>query len=70
MKKAFDHPVCVVDYAVEFRTLVAESDLNDASLQGVFLHGLSEGVKDELAVHDNPDSPDGLVVITIKLDNE
>ena len=40
----------VADYAVDCRTLAAESAWNPESLFDTFLHGLLEEVEDELAV--------------------
>ncbi|KAF7640545.1 hypothetical protein LDENG_00038590 [Lucifuga dentata] len=39
---------CVSDYAIEFRTLAAESKWNSFSLLDAFYHGLSDYIKDEL----------------------
>ena len=39
----------VADYAVDFRTLSAKSAWNTEALFDMFLHGLSEVIKDELA---------------------
>ncbi len=59
----------VADYAIEFRTLAAESGWNDPALQGAFYHGLQETLKDELATRDDSSSLDHLISTTIKLDN-
>ena len=56
-------------YALEFRILAAESGWNDTALQGIFLKGLSEELKDELATRDEPDSLEALIHLTIRLDN-
>lgn len=74
MRKVFDHPVkgrkavnqllslkhCnqSVEYSVSFRILAAETEWNQVALQGVFLKGLSEEVKDELAIRDETASLD------------
>uniref|UniRef100_A0A3P8RK92 CCHC-type domain-containing protein n=1 Tax=Amphiprion percula TaxID=161767 RepID=A0A3P8RK92_AMPPE len=57
------------EYAVEFRTLAAESGWNDVALQGAFQRGLSEAVKDELATRDESSSLDELIALAIRLDN-
>jgi len=54
-------------YVLEFRIL--ESEWNDTALQGIFLKGVSEELKDELAPRDDPDSLEGLIDLTIKIDN-
>lgn len=59
----------VADYSIEFRILGKESQWNDHSLRGVLVHGLSESMKDELTYHDEPDSLDDLISLSIRLDN-
>ncbi|KAI2655590.1 Transposon Tf2-6 polyprotein [Labeo rohita] len=59
----------VAEYSVEFRIIAAESGWNDVSLQELFLNGLSDRIKDELAVKDRCDSLDSLVSLSITLDN-
>lgn len=59
----------VADYSVEFRILAAEAGWNDEALRGVFLHGLCEQLKDELAVRDETNSLDALINLSIRLDN-
>lgn len=54
---------------MNFRTVAADSGWNDTALQGLFLSGLSEQLKDELAARDDSDSLDSLVSLAIKLDN-
>lgn len=46
----------VAEFSVEFRTMAADSGWNDKALQGLFLSGLSEQLKDELAARDDSDS--------------
>lgn len=46
----------VANYAIEFRILVAESGWHEIALQGAFIPGLSEEIKDELAARDETDS--------------
>ena len=38
--------VSVAEYSVDFRVLAAESGWGDEALQGVFVHGLADYVKD------------------------
>lgn len=40
----------VAEFAVEFRIAAAESGWNDESLWGAFISGLSDTIRDELAV--------------------
>lgn len=47
-------PRSVADFSVEFRTLAADAKWNDEALRGVFVKGLNENLKDELASHDEP----------------
>ena len=54
---------------VDFRELAAESGWGDEALQGVFVHGLADYVKDELAARDSASSLDESVSLAIRLDN-
>lgn len=40
----------VSEYAISFRILAAETGWDQVALQGVFMRGLSDEVKEELAV--------------------
>ena len=57
----------VADYSVEFRILAAESGWNDEALRGIYMHGLNEQFKDELAVRDETNSLDSLVDLADKV---
>lgn len=59
----------VASYAFDFCILVAESSWGGVALQAVFLQGLSEEIKDELAVRDETSSLEGLISLAIRLDN-
>lgn len=59
----------VAEYSVEFRTLAAEAGWDESALQSVFLNGLSEQLKDEMALRDDSDDLDSLVSTAIKVDN-
>lgn len=59
----------VAEYSVEFRTLAAEAGWDDSALQTVFINGLSEQLKDELALKDEATDLDSLISTAIKLDN-
>ena len=58
----------VADYAVDFRTLAAESAWNPEALFNMFLHGVSEEVKDELAARELQTDLDSLIALTIGID--
>lgn len=62
-------PRSVAEYSVEFRTLAAEAGWDDTALQSVFTNGLSEQLKDELALKDDSHDLDSLVSTAIKIDN-
>lgn len=59
----------VADYSIEFRILGKESKWDDHALRGVFVHGLSESMKDELTFHDDPSFLDDLISLSVHLDN-
>ncbi|KAI3374155.1 hypothetical protein L3Q82_006021 [Scortum barcoo] len=59
----------VVDYALEFRTLAADSGWNETSIIGAFMDGLAEEVKDFLAPLDTPRDFESLVEIASRIDN-
>ena len=62
-------PVSVAEYSVDFRVLAAESGWGEEALQSVFVHGLSNVLKDELAARDSAASLDELILLAIRLDN-
>ncbi|KAL6458335.1 hypothetical protein MHYP_G00335650 [Metynnis hypsauchen] len=49
----------VADYAIEFRTLAAESGWNEEALMAVFQQGLNGRLKDELATRELPSTLEG-----------
>lgn len=59
----------MADYSIGFWTLVADSKWNEEALQGAFLNGLNDAVKDEPAVRDEPNDLNCLVSLAIKIDN-
>ena len=59
----------VAEFAVEFRTLAAESGWNNEALQGAFQRALNEDIKDELASRDESRDLDELISCSIRLDN-
>ncbi|KAF7640739.1 hypothetical protein LDENG_00018860, partial [Lucifuga dentata] len=59
----------VAEYSIDFRVLAAESGWNEEALQGAYLQGLTEKIKDELAARDDTNSLDSLISLSIRLDN-
>lgn len=55
----------VMDYAIEFRTLAADSRWNMSALIDAFLHRLSPGVKEQLITLEIPDE---VIAMTNKID--
>lgn len=60
---------CVADYAVDFRTLAAESKWNSFSLIDAFYHGLSDSIKDELATCEPVNDLESLISLSTRIDN-
>ena len=58
----------VADYVVDFRTLAAESAWNPEALFVMFLHGVSEEVKDELAARELPTDLNLIIALNIQID--
>ena len=58
----------VKDYAIEFQVLATESEWPMATLMPVFMNGLSEEIKDELASREYHDL-DALVTLATQVDN-
>ncbi|KAI3376089.1 hypothetical protein L3Q82_016615 [Scortum barcoo] len=54
----------VIDYAMQFRTLVAYSGWNVRAIKDAFINGLNEGIKDQLAPHDSPVEFEDLVDVS------
>lgn len=59
----------VADNAADFKTLVAGSLWNKKALHDVFMKGLSEQLKDELATWEIPSGLQAVVTIVVILDN-
>lgn len=57
------------DYSVEFQTISADSGWNDKALREVFVRGLNEQLKDELASKDEEPNLNALISLVIRLDN-
>lgn len=58
-----------VDYAIEFRTLAANSGWNTEALMDAYFNGLSDPIKDQLAPHELPQSLETLISMSIRTDN-
>ncbi|MEE6524685.1 hypothetical protein FKM82_024284 [Ascaphus truei] len=58
----------VARYALDFRTVAAETGWNDVALSAVFWQGLSERLKDELAALDRPAGLEDLIDLCIRMD--
>lgn len=59
----------VASYVIEFRFLGVESGWNKVAIQGAFVRGLSEEIKDTLAARVETDSLDALMSLSVRLDN-
>lgn len=59
----------VASYAIEFMILAVESGWNKVAIQGDFVRGLSEEIKDALAARDETDSLEALMSLSVCLDN-
>ena len=59
----------VASFAVEFRTLAAESGWDEEALQGVFQNALSSELKDSLISWEEPTGLDHLISLAIHMDN-
>ncbi|KAI4874291.1 hypothetical protein NFI96_004461 [Prochilodus magdalenae] len=62
-------PRSAADYAVDFRTLGAESGWNKEALVALFYQGLNERLKEELAAQDLPPTLEKLYYMAIAIDN-
>uniref|UniRef100_A0A3B3HYK1 Retrotransposon gag domain-containing protein n=1 Tax=Oryzias latipes TaxID=8090 RepID=A0A3B3HYK1_ORYLA len=56
------------DFAVEFRTLAASTRWADEALVDVFLQGLSDVLKDELAAREIPEDLEELIDLVVRID--
>lgn len=59
----------VATHSIDFRILAIESGWDERALQTVFLRGLREELRDELAVRDETTSLDELISLAIRLDS-
>lgn len=57
------------DYSVEFQTIAADSGWNDKALREIFIKGLNEQLKDELAIKEEEHNLNSLISLVIRLDN-
>lgn len=59
----------VAEHAIQFWVFAAKTDWDEATLWRTFHNSLSETIKDQLAIRDEPKSLDELIVLAIKIDN-
>ena len=59
----------VTDYAIEFRTLAADSGWNDPALIDAFMNGLTDSIKDQLAPLELPTDLDIIISMATRIDN-
>ena len=59
----------VTDYAIDFRTLAADSGWNTPALIDAFMNGLQDSIKDQLAPHELPTDLDSIIAMSIRIDN-
>jgi len=59
----------VAEMAIGFRTLAIQSGWNDEALQGCFHQSLCDSIKDELVSRDEPADLEGLISLSIRVDN-
>ena len=59
----------VADHSIDFRILAIDSGWDERALQGVFLRGLRDELRDELAARDETTSLDDLISLATRLDN-
>lgn len=59
----------VADYASNFRIMAARTDWDESTLRGTFHNSLSETIKDQLALQEEPRSLDDLISLAIRIDN-
>lgn len=67
--KLRQHQRSVADYAIEFRTMAADSGWNSAALFDAFVSGLSDSLQDQLAPLDLPADLDSVISMAIRIDN-
>lgn len=58
----------VSDFAIDFRTLAAESRWENSALMTTFYHGLNDIIKDELVNRDWGTTLEGLIDLAAQLD--
>lgn len=59
----------VSDFAIEFRTIAADSGWNPLALFDAFINGLSDPIKDQLAPLDLPEHLDSVIAMAVRIDN-
>ena len=59
----------VAEFIIEFRILAAETGWPPNTLQCILLHLLSEQLKDQIALREEPSTFEELVTLAIHIDN-
>lgn len=58
----------VLEHALKFCNIAAQTGWNEHAIQGTFLHSLSNVIKDQTACRDEPSGLDELINLAICLD--
>lgn len=58
----------VAQYAIEFRTLAAETKWDSGALRAAFRKGLTDRIKDELVYKDSPEDLEKFIELCVRLD--
>lgn len=58
----------VTDYSIQFRTLAATCDWNEAALCARFREGLDDEIQDEIIIHELPRDFDSLVELALRVE--
>lgn len=56
----------VTDYAIDFWLMAAKTDRDESALRGTFHNSLSETIKDQEPLRDEPRSLDELIALAIR----
>ncbi|KAI3361711.1 hypothetical protein L3Q82_002063 [Scortum barcoo] len=59
----------VIDYAIQFCMLAADSRWNPPAIKDAFVNSLNEGIRDQLAPHESPDEFEDLVDLAVWINN-
>lgn len=59
----------VAEHAIDFRVTAQESGWDKVALKGAFVNSLSDQIKDQLVLRDEPESLDELINVSIRIDD-